>query len=118
MFHANVSAVDEPRLTACPSSPKPLSQSGRLLSPVFQNDFFFLSFTQLLSPSLSLTLCLVAQAMWAIFTDSSHQPIWFPLPQTVTFIDTSFQVSGWRTRRMSSPHGQSQGSQGLPWQGC
>lgn len=62
-------------------------------------------------PALSLTLCLTTQAMLAIFTDSSHQPIWFLLPQTVTFIETSLQMSGLQTRGRSSPRGHSRG----PW---
>nr|KAF6433777.1 hypothetical protein HJG59_008841 [Molossus molossus] len=54
-----------------------------------------------------LTLCLATQAMSAIFTDSSHQPIWFSLPQTVTFIETSLQMRGLQSAGRPSPRGHS-----------
>lgn len=56
--------------------------------------------------------------MLAIFTDSSHQHIWFPLPQTVTFIETSLQMSGLQTTGRSTPRGHSQGSRDWPGQVC
>lgn len=72
----------------CFHVPVPPPPPGRLPCLVFWNNYFFPFFTQLLSSALSLTLRLATWAMPAIFTDSSHQPICFPLPQTVTFFET------------------------------
>ena len=79
---------------------------------------FFLPSHSFCLPALSLTLCLATWAIPAIFTDSSHQPIWFPLPQTVTFFETILQMSGLQTTRRSSPRGHSQGFQDWPGQVC
>lgn len=63
---------------------------------------FFSSITQFHLPTHRLKLHLAKQSMPAIFTDNSHQSIWFPLPQTVTFIETSWQMSDLQTTRRSS----------------
>lgn len=44
-------------------------------------------------PALSFALLLATEAMWAVFSDSSHHPIQFSLPQTVTFMETSLLMS-------------------------
>lgn len=62
-------------------------------------------------------LCLATQAMLAIFTDSSHQHIWFPLPQTVTFIETSLQMSGLQTTGEVKSTWPLTGLLGLAWTG-
>lgn len=115
VFHANVSGLEEsPGFMSQPLTPPPVRRA-----PVssFWNNFFLPSHSVRL-PSLSLTLRLATQAMSAIFTDSSHQPIWFSLPQTVTFIETSLQMSGLQTAGRSSPRGHSRGSWNWPGQVC
>lgn len=70
------------------------------------------------SPALSFALRLATEAVWAVLTDSSHQPMRFPLPQTVTFTETSLLRSGREITRMSTPRGHSPGFQDLRWQVC
>lgn len=111
-LHENICTADEAPALCLPSLNPSLHPGGLLGLP---------------PPSTQLCLVFLFLALHCIwpqkpcgpfFTDSSHQPIRFPLPQTVTFIETSLQMRGLEIIQMSSPRCHSQGSQDLPWQVC